>query len=168
MLELLSNPQVLGPIVVALIVAAAGFFGYGRQKEADRRYDLVKLKQKEYERYLNAFQEASRWKGVDNDKHAEAESTYHNTQNYMLLHASEEVVKAVHAAHTYYVDSEVVDWRTYKRLYAEMIIAMRKDGYTPTKLSVQEVAENIPWTMGTELEDKALERGQQQLGDSNR
>ncbi len=160
-LELLSNPQVFGPIVVALIVATAGFFGYGRQKEADRRYDLVKLKQKEYERYLNAFQEASRWKGVNKDKHAEAESTYHLAQNYMLLHASKKVVKAVNAAHRYYVESEVVDWRTYKKLYAEMIVAMRKDGYNQKKLSVQEVKDNIPWTIGTEVEDKALERRQQ-------
>ncbi len=86
----------------------------------------------------------------------------------MLLHASDEVVKAVNAAHRYYVEAEEVDWRTYKRLYAEMIIAMRKDGYSPTKLSVQEIVDNIPWTIGTEVGDKALERRQKQLQDGHR
>ncbi len=166
MFGLLLEPIVLqsmfvsgGTILSALILGGAAFFGYGRQKNADRTYDLVKLKQEEYELYLRAFQESSLWKGVNDELWEQAQNAYHNAQNYMLLHASEDVIKAVNAAHRYYVDSEVVDWREFKRLYAEMIIAMRADGYTPSTLSIQEMADNIPWTMGSEPEDrKALKQ----------
>ena len=61
-----------------------------------------------------------------------------------------------------------MDWRTYKKLYAAMIKAMRKDGYTPTKLSVQEIADLIPWTIGTEREDRREEAAQQQPPERNR
>jgi hypothetical protein len=67
----------------------------------------------------------------------------------MLLHSSSEVIKAVNAAHRYYVETERLDWRTYKKLYAAMIKAMRRDGFSPTEVSVQELADNILWTIGT-------------------
>jgi hypothetical protein len=165
-LGLLVDPTIVeslitsaGPLLAALVVASAAYFGYGRQKEADRKYDLKKINQEEYQQYLLAFQEASRWKGVDDDLHAKAENRYHNTQNYMLLHASEDVIRAVNAAHRYYVEADRVDWQTFKRLYAQMIIAMRADGYSPISLSVRELADNIPWTIGSELEyRRALRR----------
>jgi hypothetical protein len=166
--SLLVDPSIVenlitsgGTVLAALLVALAALFGYRRQKEADRDYDLVKLKQKEYERYLLAFHEASRWKGVDAERHEEAENAYHNAQNYMLLHASEDVIRTVNAAHRYYVEADRVDWQTFKRLYAEMIIAMREDGYSPTKLSIREMADNIPWTIGSELEDRRALRAAQ-------
>lgn len=155
-MEILTSPGG-GAVIAAFIVSVAGVIGYRWQKQADRYYDLVKLRQQEYERYLKAFQEASRWKPVDPVMHFHAESDYHNSQNYMLLHASAEVLEAVNAAHRYYVSTSPPDWRKFKQLYAEMIIAMRKAGYTPINLSVQEISENIPWTIGSEIEDKERE-----------
>jgi hypothetical protein len=148
-----------GTVLAAFLVAWAAISGYRRQKEADRNYDLVKLKQQEYERYLRAFHEASRWKGVNDELHEQAENEYHNTQNYMLLHASEDVIRAVNTAHRYYVEADPPDWQTYKKLYAKMIIAMREDGYSPTELSEFEMADNIPWMIGREPEyRRALKR----------
>lgn len=162
-MDLLTDLQVMqsivsaiGTMVAAAIVAGAGLWGYGRQKKTDREYDLVRLRQQEYERFLLAFQRAGRWKNIDHERHAEAESEYHDTHNFMLLHASEEVIRTANAAHRYYVDSEQVNWRTFKRLYAEMLVAMRRDGFEKTRLSAEEVAANIPWTVGTEREDRGL------------
>jgi hypothetical protein len=145
-----------GTVVAAVILAVAGIVGYRQQKEADRKHELIQHRQDEYQAYLLAFQQASRWKGVDPWKHAEAEALYHDTHNNMLLTASDEVINAANAAHNYYTESDQVDWRKYKKLYAEMIIAMRKDGFERTNLSLGEVAKNIPWTIGTEREDRGL------------
>jgi MprA protease rhombosortase-interaction domain-containing protein len=167
MWDVLSDPQAFGPIMGAVILAAAGLLGYGRQKKADRQSDLVKLRQREYERYLRAFQEASRYKGVDDQKHAAAEAEYHDAQHFMLLHASPKVIKAVNAAHRYYVETDYLDWRTFKRLYAKMILAMRNDGYSPIRWwSAKRLADEIPWTIGDEPEARQAMRRAQQPSES--
>lgn len=141
---------VVAALVAALIAANRGIKIYEKQKRQDRKEDLIKRRQHEYERYLTAFTRAGRWKGVDDERHAEAESEYHEAHDTIMLVGSDEAIKAANAFHRYYVDSERVDPKEAKMLYANMVVAMRKDGFEETGLSIQEVAKNIPWTMGDE------------------
>ena len=137
-------------IAVALIAANQAVKGYREQKILDRQEDLIRRRQQEYERYLGAFTQAGRWKGVDPIKHAEAEGEYHRAHDNLLLVASDDVVTAANVFHRYYVYTSSPDPKETKLRYAAMVVAMRKDGFEETTLSVKEVAMNIPWTMGNE------------------
>ena len=114
--------------------------GYREQKKLDREEDLVKRRQLEYERYLTAFGNAGRWKGVDDKIHAEAEAEYHEAHSNLLLVGSDEAIMAANEFHRYYVDSDIVDPKEAKTRYARMIVAMRKDGFEESSLSVREIA----------------------------
>lgn len=92
------------------------------------------------------------------DKHADAQATYNDAHEMMLLVASDEVIVAANKFHTYYTESEQRDWRKAKELYAEMIVAMRNDGFSDTKLSPEEIARNIPWTLWDEPREHATNR----------
>jgi hypothetical protein len=164
------DPQIIqgiltsgGAVMAAITVAAAGLFGYGRQKSADRRHELLQRRQREYERFLTAFGNAGRWKGIDAEKHATAEAEYHEAHSNILLIGSDDVMAATNAFHRYYVDAEWLDWRRAKRHYAEMVVAMRKDSFEESRFTVEEVAANIPWTIGDEPEELKKLRRQTQL-----
>ncbi len=139
-----------GAIWAARTAAKLGVKGYREQKKQDREEELIKRRQLEYERYLTAFSNAGRWKGVDDEKHAEAEAEYHEAHSNLLLVGSDDAITAANKFHRYYVHAERVDPREVKMRYAAMIVAMRKDGFEETELSVREVAMNIPWTIGNE------------------
>lgn len=141
---------IVAALVAALIAANRGVKVYEKQKRQDRKEDLVKRRQDEYERYLTAFTRAGRWKDVDDELHAGAEAEYHEAHDTIMLVGSDEAIAAANAFHRYYVDSEHVDPKEAKMRYAQMLVAMRRDGFEETKLSVREVAMNIPWTMGDE------------------
>jgi hypothetical protein len=158
-------------------VALAGFFGYRNQKSADRKHELIQRKQQIYEHYLTAFRHASYWnyspeekKGLSPEeidyvqsKHAEAQFVYHDSHLMMLLVASDEVMETTNAFHRYYVETPRIEWREAKRLYAEMVHAMRKDGFEESRFTVEELAGQIPWTIGNEPEEReALRRTEQQ------
>lgn len=205
MLGLLVDPSIIdnvttsaGAVLAAVIVATAGFFGYGRQKKADRDYDLIKRRQQEYERFITAYSTAGRWKtevnnlaeytaywddqvkqmqGVrDQDdeeltmavhrynyyaqKHEDAEENrrraegeYYEAHDNLLPIGSDETILAVNNFHRHVADRERNDPLEHKILYAKMLIAMRRDSFEETKLSVKEVAMNIPWTYGDEDEN---------------
>ena len=141
---------IVAALVAALIAANRGVKVYEKQKRQDRNEDLIKRRQLEYERYLTAFTTAGRWKGVDDERHAEAEAVYHEAHDNLMLVGSDEAILAANAFHRYYVDSEQLDPQEAKMRYARMLVAMRKDGFEETKLSVRGVAMNIPWTIGNE------------------
>jgi hypothetical protein len=65
------------------------------------------------------------------------------------------VIVAANFFHRYYADSAEPSWREVKRRYALMIIAMREDGFEETSLTTEEVAHNIPWTIGRENDELA-------------
>lgn len=202
-LGILIDPAILqslftggGAVLAAAIVAGAGFLGYGRQKRADRKYDLVQRRQREYERFITAFSKAGRWKVAVNDaaeltrrwdqqveqlqgtenedgydsavemynyyakqhrealeKHAEAEAEYHEAHSNLLPIGSDATIQAVNDFHRYFVSPGPSDPSETKIRYAKMLIAMRRDSFEKTKLSVKGVAMNIPWTMGNEDEN---------------
>ncbi len=139
-----------GAIWAARTAAILGVKGYREQKKHDRQEELIRRRQHEYERYLTAFGKAGRWKGVDGEKHTEAEAEYHEAHSNLVLVGSDEVIQAVNRFHRYYVESARVDPKEAKMHYAQMIIAMRKDGFEETTLSAKEVAMNLPWTIGSE------------------
>ena len=140
----------VGAVLAAVLAAFLGVRGYRQQKKQDREEELIKRRQTEYERYLTAFGNAGRWKGVDSDKHTEAEAEYHEAHSNLLLVGADEVIQAANEFHRYYVDTRPMDPKEMKLRYAKMVMAMRGDGFEKTSLSAKEVAMNIPWTVGDE------------------
>jgi hypothetical protein len=132
-----------GTILAASITANRGLRNYREQKDADREYDLIKRRQQEYERYLTAFGRAGRWKGNNPQKHEEAEAEYHEAHDNLLLIGSDGVIIAANAFHSQYVSRDPREWRETKRRYADLVIAMRKDGFEETELTNEEISENI-------------------------
>lgn len=150
-LSLLGNAIIAtGTVIAALLVASLGVRGYRAQKKQDREEELIRRRQREYERYLTSFLRAGRWKTRDLEKHAEAEDEYHEAHGNILLIGSDEVIQAANEFHSYYVSTTSVSPKETKLRYSEMVIAMRQDGFEETKLSVREVAMNIPWIAGDE------------------
>jgi hypothetical protein len=140
----------VGAVAAAGLAAILGVRGYREQKRQDREEDLWRKRQQVYERYLLAFSRAGRWKGLDNEKHADAEAEYHEAHDAILLVGSDQVIAAANDFHRYYVYSRVPAPVETKMRYARMVIEMRREGFESTALSVKEVAINIPWTMGDE------------------
>ncbi len=150
-LPLLGNLIVAaGAILAAFIAANRGVKAYREQKRQDREEELIRRRQSEYESFLTAFGTAGRWKGVDPQKHYEAENKYHAAHNNLLLIASEKVIECANQFHSYYVNAQPVEPKEMKLRYARMVVEMRKEVFEETKLSVREVAMNIPWTVGNE------------------
>lgn len=84
------------------------------------------------------------------ENHRSAELEYHKAHESMLPAASDNTLIAVNNFHRFYVEHTVVPPKEAKILYARMIIAMRKDSFEQTSLTVKEIAMNIPWTMASE------------------
>ena len=139
-----------GALIAALVAARRGVQAYGEQKKQDREEELIRRRQSEYERYLTAFGRAGRSKGIDLNRHAEAQEEYHEAHANLLLVGSERVIEAANAFHRYYVHADPVDPKEMKLLYAKMVVEMRREVFEETKLSAVEVAKNIPWTVGDE------------------
>jgi hypothetical protein len=122
---------------------------YAAQKEIDRKIELRNRMMREYERYLTAYRantslvDFGRNFAVDSPERITAETEYWLAYSSLFQLASASVLLAVTEFHTLAflhkttLKGEAVD-QEFKRLYAEMIIKMRKDAFEETELDKED------------------------------
>jgi len=129
---------------------------YAAQKKTDRGIELRNQRMKEYDRYLAAF---SRNTTLYDHGHSPADDSPEviaSVDEYWLAYrslfqiATDPVLLAVTEFHKFQwmQDTDLTGdpyYQEFKRLYAAMIIEMRKDAFEETKLHKEIVEERIPF-----------------------
>lgn len=128
-----------GNIAAAFIAVGGGFAVYGNQKRLDRRSALIEKKREAYERYLRAY--------LFTDTKDRFEELNYSRLNAALL-ASDGVLRAIGSLDQYAIETSgsdtARDMERFTQLYAEVVMAMRKDGFEKTRLSLPELRRALP------------------------
>jgi hypothetical protein len=133
--------------VTAIAIIVAGLVAiplYLVQKWADRRHDLNKQKAESYQRYFDAFWNVNFKAGTS--EHPEAHEEYQKALHDVYILGSDGVFLAVTEFNKYIVEhskAEDKDITEVTKKYANLIIAVRKDGFRKTKLSNEEIRERL-------------------------
>jgi len=147
--------QSLGTVLGIVGAAYLATSGYRSQKDADRRAELEKQKADTYVRYLNTFWEANRWAVVaevsppeyDRNKHEEATERYRAAFNDMFLTASKDVLTKAYEFYTLQSPPSGLltdEGIARKKVYAKVLLEMRKDAFLPTDLNPEQIAQLLP------------------------
>lgn len=143
-------------VTVAIVAALFGLNSYRNQKQIDRTVDLRNRRMKEYERYLTAFRRYSSLYDFDpppaeNDKdRIKAVNGYWLAYSNLFQIASDSVLLAVTDFHklAWMGDTDLPEEafdREFQRLYATIIIEMRKDAFEETELQTELVEQRLPF-----------------------
>ena len=130
------------PILIALLTAVAGMVTYLFQKKADRKNDLIKLRQQEYRKFIAAFQN-----NVEKNT-PESLGAYHEAMYSLFVVASDPVIRAVGDLNAYLAltsaPSANRDVHKIGDLLADMFREMRKDCFEKSHLQDDEVKNLLP------------------------
>ncbi len=153
-----------GVVMAAVAAAILARGSYVKQKVRDREEDLRLKRAEEYERYIKAFREiiyhSERMRRQDQDDEntewylGEARAKYNAAYNYLIVIASDHVYSRASDFQkrlSKHYDGESIDTdkmradEKIKNLYTELIFAMRKDCFEPTKLSKEQINPQLNW-----------------------
>jgi hypothetical protein len=170
----------LGAIAVAVFTAIFGLITYRQQKrvdrenytaqkETDRKIELRNRRMQEYERYLTAYRGYTSLYDFDpppaqNDKdRIKAINDYWLAYSNLFQIASDSVLVAVTDFHKFewMQDTDLTgedNYQEFKRLYATMIIEMRKDAFEETELQKELVKERLPFNFSQASETATAEQ----------
>jgi len=129
------------PILVAVLTIAGAAATYAYQKRVDRQNQLIDLRRASYQELLTSLQ---RYLDKRTDENRQ-EFSAARTRAFIV--ASDEVAVAVGkfvAASVNQIGVSRPDGEAVLRLYAEMVIAMRRDCFEQTRLMPSEVVEIAP------------------------
>lgn len=114
---------------------------YSRQKEIDRREEVVKRQRAEYERYFELFWTLQRLT-PGSPEHGQIHAAYNLARDNISFYASDEGLRRIYEFHKYIVDhpnNGDKDLDRVKTLYAAMTIALRRDCIGATDITVEEL-----------------------------
>jgi hypothetical protein len=167
---------VAGGVLVAAFTARLGLRNYQQQKKFDRDTELRKERGTAYNNYLNAYTEAQRWRGVvgKEEKFTEALQAYSQAYNALFPIAKSEVLITITEFHQHtwlegdnsfkevaWLEPSLSqkNWKEWvakwKRLYASMILEIRRDAFDASGLSVASLGERLPWYFDWGADQKA-------------
>lgn len=133
------------PVIAVVVSAIVGLGIYNMQKIVDRRFELKKLREEAYSRYLKIMFDAIIVGGDQQKKHE------HNKEYLGLFAvASDNVLDKTGALWVYLRDTsdpKMEKQRTQdevNELFIAVFKAMRKDCFEPTKLRDKRIAEIFP------------------------
>jgi hypothetical protein len=128
------------PLVVTGLTLFAGFLGYSRNKSIDRKHALIELRRAVYREFILSIAE------VGNSQNGVLEvNNYKKKLAELHLVASDEVVRACAEYTGLYrlAYDPGPDARAQK--YAELEMAMRRDCFQKTSITVSELREMLPF-----------------------
>lgn len=143
------NISIFIPVIVVVITASMGILTYLFQKRTDRRNELIKLRQLEYRKYLDAFQTTI------NENSKESLGDYHKTLLNLFVVASDQVISAVGNLNKYMAETspgsvKERDILKVGELLAISLKAMRKDCFEKSELMDKDVRNILPYQGMTE------------------
>lgn len=145
LVALIGNIIAASAIIIAALIARQSVKRYREQRAIDRKEEVTKRQREEYERYLTAFWDVQRF--AHTEHHQQALAIYQTARDNLLFYASDEGLLRVNKFHKYIVDRPTNDERDedeVKTLYARMVIALRKDCYGKTDLTVDQIKPSNP------------------------
>lgn len=115
---------------------------YSRQKDIDRREEVAKRQREAYEQYFKAWWDTNRFAGTE--LHGEAKTIYQTARDNLFFYASDEGLRKVSDFHKYIVEHPTnKDQETVEQLFAGMLLALRKDCYGETTLTVEKIKASL-------------------------
>jgi hypothetical protein len=145
-------------VAIVPIVATAlfGLWSYGRQKRVDRKIELRNLRMKGYEEYLTAFRANAAlydfppFPADDDPARIETVHKYWLAYSNLFQIASDSVLLAATDFHTFawIQDTDLTgedNDKEFKKLYAKMVIEMRRDAFEKTELQQEIIEERLPF-----------------------
>lgn len=87
------------PVLVVVLTTLAGLMTYVFQKRTDRRNELVKMRQEEYRKFIDAFQTTV------NENTEKSLGEYHKSMLKLFVVASDRVITAVGNLNAYMADT---------------------------------------------------------------
>ena len=132
------------PLGVVLSTGLIAIITYSFQKYLDRRNDLVALKRKKYMVFLEVFVSPS----LTNDKKEWLQ--YHVLANEFPLYASDDVIKSFAKFQEYCGKTAGMGTRdetTYKNLFSELLMSMRKDCFDKVTLTNEELVAQLTFSV---------------------
>jgi hypothetical protein len=137
------TPEIWAAIIasVALLLSAiVAVLGYERQKSADLKASLVETQRGAYRNFLTQLPKLA-------NSSPEIQEEYYKAVADLNLVASDYVVFCVGEFSQYMNGTapEKRDPKVYKKLIAKIAINMRKDCFKETELSLDTIAETLPF-----------------------
>jgi hypothetical protein len=130
-------------VAVALVTVIGSLFAYSFQKRADRKNQLIEIRRSAYRAYLSALMDQIDGPTID------TLNKLHKCEFDLFAVASDNTIRKVGAFSNYmsatsYENKHVRDRASHKRQLAEVLLAMRKDCFEKSRLSVEEAFELLP------------------------
>ena len=135
--------KIIIPVLVAIFTAIAGIVAYLVQKKADRKNELIKLRQDKYQTLLDSFQNH-----IANET-KESHTQYQKAVLSLFVVASDKVLVAVGNLQSYLADTSTTnqfrDMTKVGELFAVALKEMRKDCFEESNLSNPQMLEILPF-----------------------
>jgi hypothetical protein len=141
---------ILGTILAAVVTAAVGIRSYRSQKDTDRQVELRKQQRAAYEAYMQSYYD---WTYTEDgsDEDEKAKDVYRQAYFKLFPLASDSFLRAAMTFHTYvweepYPDfAKEADREKFEKLWASLVVEMRKDANVESQLIQKEIEDHIPW-----------------------
>jgi hypothetical protein len=130
-------------IAVAVLTIMGGLFAYSFQKRADRKSQLIEIRRTAYRAYLAALMDQ-----IDAPT-AGTLNKLHKSEFDLFAVASDNTIRKVgefsnYMSATSYGNQHLRDRASHKRQLAEVLLAMRKDCFEKSRLSIEEAVQLLP------------------------
>jgi hypothetical protein len=131
-------PPLLTPIGV-IIAACIAVYGYGRQKQLELDKGLIESRRSIYREFISLVPRLS-------DGTKDTQSKFIQLVSEMNVVATDEVLFAIGEFRKYMTDGNIEqrDGTKIKSLIAEIVLKMRKDCFSASKLDVATTKELLP------------------------
>ena len=133
-------PPLLTPIGV-IIASCIAVYGYGRQKQLELDKGLVELRRSIYREFITLVPQLS-------DGTKETQSKFVQLTSEMNVVATDDVLFAIGKFRKYMTDRNIEQREStiIKSLIAEIVLQMRKDCFSASKLDIVTTKELLPFS----------------------
>lgn len=133
--------EVWGPLAVAITTAVAGIAAYAWNKRIDRRHALIELRRGIYRDFILSIADVSESNNGDGEVKA-----YRRRLAELHLVGSDEVIRACEAFTSLYRGAANVGSSERAKRFAQLEMAMRRDCFEKTQVTVEELRSSLPFT----------------------
>jgi hypothetical protein len=131
-------PSFLSTVGVT-IAACIAVYGYGRQKQLELDKGLVELRRSTYREFISLIPNLS-------DRTRDTQTNYFKLVSEMNVVATDEVLSAIGEFTKYMTEKrdDPLDGEMVKTLIGKIVLSMRKDCFSASKLDIEIVKKLLP------------------------
>lgn len=130
--------KLLAPVVAALVASLVAIYAFRANAKITRNETLLAKRREIYSEYAKTLQ-------LNMIGHKD-QSTYQAAFASIYIYGTDDVINKVSTMHKTMADNAgSIDARKAKDAYIQMIVAMRKDCFSETKLDLDELEDFLPF-----------------------